>query len=272
MILVDHRAGSGSQGPQSKRPPLLDYIEPRSLVQVGEYDADVCFLGRGYDEEPIPIGIEYKRIDDVLKCIHDGRFSGIQLPRMIEVYGSGRMYLLIEGAYRLDPTTGILELQRWDPVARRVGWRPAQYGRDAWLYRQLDNWINTMTEMVSLRVWRTWSVEESAGWIKDLYVWWTSKAYEDHRAHLKWASPDARLETARRKHNLLVPQDTTKLSLIQQWAARCPTIGPDKSVLVANHFRSARRMATATKAEWQEIAGIGRRGAELIVAEIEKES
>src|SRR3954469_22301306 len=130
MILVDKREGSRQ---------LADYIEPKSIVQLGEYDTDVAFMGSGPGGEPLLIGIEYKRIDDVLHCILDGRFSGIQLPRMIDTYGEGRIYLLIEGAYRVDSTSGILELQRWDPSKRKVLWKPAQYGRDAWLYRQLDN-------------------------------------------------------------------------------------------------------------------------------------
>lgn len=263
MILIDRREGSKH---------LADHIEPRSLVQLGEYDADVAFMGYGPGGEPVPIGIEYKQIPDVLKCINDGRFSGVQLPRMIETYGEGRIYLLIEGAYRVDGASGILEFRQWDQKTKRMGWRAAQLGRDAWLYRQLDNWLNTMTEMVSLRVWRTYDITESAHWIKDLYVWWTAKAYEEHRAHLKWASPDARLQAASRKHrNVLVPQETSKLPLVRKWANDLPTIGPDKSLVVARHFKTPLALALGTVKDYMQVNGVGKVGANRIVKAIEGE-
>jgi ERCC4-type nuclease len=275
MILIDYRAGTG-QGTE-KRPPLVNYIQPQSLVSVGDYDADVSFLGNGPDGPlTVPVAIEYKKIDDILKCVNDGRFSGEQLPKMLQSFGTGRLYVLIEGAYRVDPLSGILEIRQWDYRLKKMCWKPAQLGRDSWLYRQLDNWITTFEEMVEhdfgvrLTMWRTWSIEESAAWIKDKYVWWTSKPFEQHKSHIKWASKDHRLRAAKAmRQNVLVPQRTADLPLVQRMSAELPVVGPERSVEVARRFASPFEMVMAGEKDWQEIKGIGRTGARRIVAALQ---
>src|SRR5574341_487369 len=79
MIHIDPRAGS------DKLIPRLQALHvPVSKTQL-EY-GDIHWLGRGEDDRPIPIGIEYKTITDVLDCIKTGRFAGRQLEGMQDAY------------------------------------------------------------------------------------------------------------------------------------------------------------------------------------------
>lgn len=268
-IFVDYRDGSKD---------LVHYIDPRSLTQLGEYDADAEFLGFRESSTPVRVGIEYKKLDDVLKCIDDGRFTGTQLPRMMESYD--RLYLVIEGDYDVDPKTGALT-QRMNSKSGDY-WVPVRYSRAGWLYRQLDNWISTIEEFTMragkpMRVAHTRRIEETAAWIKDKYVWWCETAYEDHKSHLKLDTSGKQLTRA--GDNPLIPlRPATRRQMV---AAQLPGIGVDKSRYVANAFSSIREMVNAPVDEWTRISwtsgktkrkqSIGPATAEKIVAAINEE-
>lgn len=269
MILIDKRAGSST---------LAGHIQPAELVHrpLGIYDADFSFCGYGPEGDPVLCGGEYKQIEDALKSFSDGRFSGEQLPKLLSF---DRAFLLIEGAYR-PGADGVLEIRQWDRERKRMGWGAAQFGGHAWTYRQFDSWIATLQEKVEydfgvpMSVWRTWTVEESAAWVVNRYLWWTARPYAEHRSHLKWMSPDARLQTASRKRrsaNILAPMRTVDLPLVRRWANDCPTIGPDKSLVVAQHFKTPIALALGSVKDWMEIKGVGRIGATRIVKAIEGE-
>lgn len=260
MLYVDDRAGSNT---------LARHIEPQSLVSLGRFNADVEFLGFGPQHMPIPIGIEYKKIDDLLKCMIDGRFTGTQLPAMKKCYE--RCYLLVEGSYRPNPESGVLQTRRYDRKKRAWGWQD-----DRFTYQQLDSYLNTLAERAGIRIMRSFDVKESAKMVMDLYRWWTAKDYEDHRSHLQ---PDmSQLPSKVQPDNpMFLTEDA---SLLRMWASHLPGVGWKKAEHIERHFGSAREMANATEEEWQQVQwksksgrnnGIGPITAKKIIDEVTKE-
>jgi len=45
--------------------------------------ADLAFTGRGNDDAPIEVGIEFKKLDDLVTSLRSGRLQGHQLPGML---------------------------------------------------------------------------------------------------------------------------------------------------------------------------------------------
>jgi ERCC4-type nuclease len=68
---------------------------------------DFSWLGNGPDGAPWSIGVERKTIGDMIQSITSDRFSGHQLPGLLNTYNA--VYVLVEGLYRPDQRTGVLE-------------------------------------------------------------------------------------------------------------------------------------------------------------------
>lgn len=243
-IVVDYRTGSAD---------LLPLLQTRRLpVRMDKMlFGDISFMGNGA-EGPVPIGIEVKQTSDILKCITDGRFSGHQLPGLVQTYQY--TWLVVEGAWRCDRATGVLQ------VPRRGGWVDVKLGSRMFMYKELDNFLRTCELKGGIRVWRTYDRQETAQFIEDLWKWWTAKEWADHRSHLAFDSSgtcDAAL--------LVRP------NLVRKIAKELPGIGWGKSRAVANHFGNVLAMVSADEAEWEGIDGIGKTMASRIVRAIEGE-
>src|SRR5574341_1238250 len=100
MILLDDRAGSKDLA------PFMPKSVPFTLTRL-EY-GDVAFSGRG-PSGVCTVGVEIKKIPDLVDCIYSGRFAGHQLPGMLDTYDY--CYLLVEGATRAGKL-GTLEYRR----------------------------------------------------------------------------------------------------------------------------------------------------------------
>lgn len=94
MLLIDPRAGSNKLAEK--------FDEGEYQMQMLEF-GDVCFDGNG-PEGRIKIGVEYKKVADIVQCIQDGRFAGYQMRGMIDMYDISM--LLIEGNYQPDWQSG----------------------------------------------------------------------------------------------------------------------------------------------------------------------
>lgn len=94
-LYIDTRAGSNK---------LIDKFEG-AIPTTLEF-GDVMFLGNGPEDTNWCIGIEYKTVKDIVACIKSGRFTGTQLPGMLQTYDMS--FLLIEGIAYPDPKTGQL--------------------------------------------------------------------------------------------------------------------------------------------------------------------
>jgi ERCC4-type nuclease len=241
VITVDDRAGSIDLAPP---------LRARGLpVQVSRLEyGDVRFVGNGPDGVPYLVGIEHKQLSDILKCITDGRFAGHQLPGLVESYNV--IYLYIEGVYRNDQRTGILQVP-----GRNGVWRSASVGTRQFTFRELDNYLNTIELKGGVHVVRTYNQAETADKISNVYKWWTAKEWEEHRAHLAF---DEAAETCRRAA-LVRP------NLVRRIASELPGIGWEKSIAVARAFATPIDLVAADVEEWEAIPGIGRTMAKRIV-------
>ena len=231
MLLLDNRVGSGDLGHY-----FAQWKVPYQLCRL-EY-ADVAFTGHGPGEMDMEIGIEVKKVRDVLNCISDGRFSGHQLPGLVENYA--RVWLVIEGQYTVDYTTGLL-------VHRRGKFNvPVACGTRQFMYRDLSNWITTIETKTPVRVRRTGGRVETARFCADLYSWWTHKEWDQHRSHLAFDEP--------LPDRMLLYRP----NLVRRVAKELEGIAWGKSGAVAKKFKSVEEMVYAEEKEWREVEGIGK--------------
>mgnify|MGYP001558582078 CR=1 FL=1 len=238
MILIDSRIGSKD---------LIDFI-PQSKLTFLEY-GDAAFTGKGENYLPVQIGIEIKTVGDALDSLTSGRFAGHQLPGMLVEYQ--QVYLIIQGQYRLDPKTGVMQ------VPRRRRWIDIEIGPRKYMYRDFHCWLMTFVNCCQVKLEKSSNRRETAQIIKDIYRWWNSKEYNEHRSHLVQRKID---------HGAML----IKPSLKRRWANELTGIGWEKSQKVASHFKSALELANASKEDWIKIEGIGTKIAEQSVEEIRR--
>lgn len=245
MILIDSAAGSNA----------LPKIFPQELVIVASgLPSDVIIPGIGEGGKRITVGIEHKKISDVLKCIVDGRFAGTQLRRMREEHDD--IWLVIEGE-RKRGIEGELQIKTsWGR------WVNASVGSRRFSYRDLESWMITMTTKNPepyLKIKETNGRLETKEFIMSLHRWWAEKGWDNHksndvtdRSHMGGGGPVELIETKIQRMN-------------REIAERLPGIGHDKAKRTVKKFKSLFEMATAEEREWKEIEGVGEKMAKRIV-------
>lgn len=138
---------------------------------------DFSFFGNG-EAGLVSIGIERKRISDLVSSIRSKRLSGFQLNELGREYDWA--YLVVEGEYRCGKL-GDLEEHRWN--GNRMDWRSMRL-----LYREVDNYLTTIDHKAGtnsgnhIRIRRTCSPSETVAAVVDLYKWW-QKGWNQHNSH-----------------------------------------------------------------------------------------
>lgn len=232
MMIVDDREGS------KELVPVLSRIG--TPVKAGRLEFGDCqFLGRGPEGRDVLIGIEYKKLGDLLQSWYDGRLMGHQLPGMMNSYEI--IYLVVEGVWSCDESG---ELR----ILRGNHWRKAESGTR---YHNLVGWLNSLAMVHGVYVTQTPNLLSTGVAIASIYSWW-QKEYSSHGQAVYVHSQDL-------TRKLFLPTP------VQKTAATFPGVGAEKLVAVANRFKSIREMVNATPQEWQEIEGIGKKTAERIV-------
>ncbi len=238
MIFIDSREGSHS----------MAHLITDSILVTLDY-GDAAFTGSGPDGD-VSVGIERKRIGDLLNSIATGRLSGHQLPGLLAEYD--KVYLIVEGVWRGNPQTGEIE------GPRRHGWAGISHGRtfhyqDVWAYL-------TTLENTGVTVRTTRNMGETCRMIENLEHWW-NKGWERHKSHLamhKVTHPTALLRTS-------------QPSLIRRIASELPLIGFDRSRVVEACFKSVRDMINADEKTWANVPGIGKVTAKSVVKAVKGE-
>lgn len=234
FIFIDRREGSAD---------LLKHISNSILVEL-EF-GDAAFDGNG-PEGGVQIGVERKRIGDLINSMLSGRLSGHQIPGMIEEYY--RSYLIIEGLCRENPQSGQVQ------VRRGIEWRDVTMGKRAIRVRDIYLYLTTLEVMTGVMVRKTTGRKGTAAQIIWLYDWW-SKKWEHHKGHLamyKAPPPAARLSP-------------TPLSTLRKLAADLPSVGWGRSLAVEEYFKTVKAMVNSTKEQWLEIEGIGKATAKAVM-------
>jgi ERCC4-type nuclease len=224
--------------------PLIESRGVKTKVDKLKF-GDYCWEGNG-PHGMVLIGVERKRIRDLLSCIRTGHLHGLQTAGMHDTYDE--CYLLVEGIVRSNPDDGLLE------EGTRNGWRQVMLGHQAFMWEWMDHFLITTELQTRFRVWRTGTQEESATQLASLFRYW-QKEWGDHKsARVFYRRPDPVVANG-------------PLPFRRRAAKELTSIGYEKSIHIANHFRTARDMALAGESEWMKIPGIGETLAKSIVNE-----
>lgn len=229
-VRVDDRVGS-----RHLALPLQNFDIKTRLVRL-DY-GDVWFEGwqRGKISR---IGVELKRVDDLIQSMLSKRLIDRQLPGMAEAYDV--RYLLVEGCWRPSDMGGIEILRcRGD----WCGWRPA---RTSLTYSQLNRFLITMAQYGGVAVWRSSGLDETVTMISDLFHWWQKRK---HRAHLGFYTPPM-YDT-----NALDPDANRKR--LRRMAEHLPHVGWFRGIDIARHFDSIDEMINAPIKRWVRIPDFG---------------
>ncbi len=237
MILIDPRAGSNEL-----TAPLT--LAGLPCIETTLEFGDLAFIGRGEQGVQVNIGIEHKKLPDLVQSLTDDRLAGHQAPGMLITYD--RSYLIIEGEWDVDSGGNVVVPTRIKGRATRLkGCPPASI---------LQQRVLTLEHRAGLRVRWTRSQQETIRYVSALYRFWTDRDLDEHRSHLALHAPD--LDRA-----VLAP-----VSDKRRIAAMLPGVGVQKSEAVDRHFQSMEEMVCADTSEWQQIDGIGKTLAARIVA------
>lgn len=171
-LLIDDRAGS-----KELAAPLEKLGLDVTLTRL-EF-GDVAFEGRGVKGSTVDVGIEFKRLGEMVTSIRDGRFAGHQLPGLA-MYD--HRWLLIEGYWKHDATTGKIVTYQ----GRGRGWRPLHGGMSASEY---EKHLLTFELCGGVHVRQTNARADSLRVLADMYRWWTDSALDDHTSHVAVHQP-----------------------------------------------------------------------------------
>ncbi len=248
-LTLDYRQGSKEYEPHLR---LLDI--PVVVEHLEHGDAQV--VGRGPDDRPVLVGVEFKKIDDLIRSLNDHRLTGFQLPGMMDFFEI--TYLLVEGLWT---ATERGELVVWNGKAKR--YQPPAFGSRPWSYSALASRLMTL-EDAKVRVAFTGDMRGTVAWLASLYNRW-SRSWDSHRTlegiHLKPLEADNPLTAGFFK-------PTRKMRALSGLA---DGIGFTKARAIADHFKSIKRAINASRKQWEEVPGVGKVLADRIVTEIERE-
>jgi ERCC4-type nuclease len=237
-------------------PMFAPYRIDTEVVEL-EY-ADFAFIGHGPNGD-MAVGVERKTVRDILQCLRTGRFAGHQRDGLLESYPC--VYLVIEGSYRPDPNTGVLQHYR----GQAEGWCDVRLGGQRFMHAELERYLITLTAFTRIRVWHTWSITGTVRFIADLYHQLAVKQYADHRSLTAVHMPEIHEPVLLRPRTAEEENEVVRRMVVM--SLKCG-IGQDKSKEVARHFGSVRVMANADEREWARVDGVGKGIAQNAVAVI----
>lgn len=210
---------------------------------------DVAFEGNGPDGTML-IGIELKRLHDMLNCIDDARYSAHQRVGMAQMY---RVSVLnIEGLWRPHDQKDLM-MEGFYNKAGDLKWGYCQPSGRCVMYSKLRRYLFSVA-LSGVPVTYTRDILHTVKDIVELY-WYFQKAWDKHTALLQM-------------QRLNLPALNGKPSLTRRWAANLEDVGVKLSDQAARKFKTPIALATADETEWVKISGIGVSTAQGIWREI----
>jgi ERCC4-type nuclease len=200
--------------------------------------ADIAFTGRGDDDALVAIGIELKKLPDLMSSLRTGRLSGHQLLGLTgpdKVYDFG--WLLVEGEWKPDGKGNVLVPRhrsgfKWSPLPGMP-------------VSEMEKRLTTLDLLGGLRVRHSSSRACTLHFIANLYHWFNDKSMDRHSTHL----------VPHTAHGFL------PLSDFRQTVMRFPNIGLKASKAVEDYFGANLQDAVnASAADWAEIITFDKQG------------
>lgn len=263
MILIDQSAGSKEL---VLYPPLNDTslacLTSLAVSDDTRSSADVCFTGNGPDDKKLLVGIEFKKLSDLLSSIHSGRLGATQAQTMTREYQV--CWILYCGEYRCGED-GMLETPWTNPHNGRSSWRRVTFiGNKPMPYGYLESSLLTYSA-VGIQSKHVSSIEQAAQWIACLHRWW-SKPWDKHRSLRTFdRSSDS-------KSPALMPSLDAAMKAKILMAKEFPGMGYERAIAAAKYFHSVRDMINASVEEWLEVPGVGKVIAKQIVEWVSRSS
>jgi ERCC4-type nuclease len=243
VILLDSRGGQN----QDYINTLVGHIK-RIGVQVEltqlQY-GDVAFEGKGPDGT-IMVGIELKKLHDILNCIDDSRYN-MQRVGMKQMYQVSALY--VEGHWKPHDSSGLLMEGFNGGVS--FGYCKHRTGRT--MYAKLRRYLYSVS-LSGVLVCHCRDAFHTAYDICELF----------HYFQKRWTDHTSLLETQK----LNIPALTRRPTLCRKWAADLTDIGVKLSLDAERHFRTPIQLANADEKDWLRIPGVGVKTAQQIVREI----
>ncbi len=177
-LYVDPRAGS-----KELTAPLTALGLP---VEQKEMEfGDLCFVGRGVKGAPLSIGVEYKKLPDLVQSLANDRLAGHQLPGMMQSYD--RAYLLVEGEWWCGSQGEVVYHAEGKRARKMHGAPPAV---------ELRKRLLTLSHCGGLTLIESTSARGTHERIYALYRFWTDTDMDKHKSHLAIAADvDSRILT-----------------------------------------------------------------------------
>jgi ERCC4-type nuclease len=242
LIEVDYREAKESKG----SPGLWEDLKKTNLpLQKGKLEGgDLFFLGQGPNGTEVTVGVEFKKLRDLLSSLRTQRLQGHQLHEL-QCYDF--RFLLIEGDWKHNDAGQVTMrsgFKNWGPVAGNFS------------AAELDKTLLGLTLRAGITIKEVSTRRETVRWIQSLYRNFTDAAWEDHTSHVGVYRPPA----------LVRP------SPFRNFIMGVPGIGIKTSRVVESFFDGKPRRAVAARADtWSQIEGIGKKGATNIDAFLEGE-
>jgi ERCC4-type nuclease len=228
-LMLDDRTGSIE---------LQPYLAAHHLpVQVCRLQyGDLAFPGNG-PNGPLLVGIERKRLTDLIDSKRSGRLAGHQLPGLLRDYEV--VYLVIEGIWRIGRDSGAIE------VPRHGGWQPLALGRKGFSCAELEGFLCGLENRCNIKIRKTSNEHDTAQLVHSLWTWWGS-SWDNHKSlDVTYTPPPPVVQLV-------------KPGIVHRVAAEIEGFGWDKAKAVAGEFRTVREMVDADEKRWAGIDGVGK--------------
>lgn len=237
MILIDSRVGSVELAPLITAP---------SITCTLEY-ADFAWAGHGPDGQ-VDVGVERKTLPDLISSMTTGRLSGHQMIGLTQNYSW--VYILVEGIWKPDPTTGVLM-----SLGGRGAWTPVTQGSRQFMARDIYNFLNSLHVMCGAVVVTTSGRAESAKWLDSCHGWW-SREWHSHKSHKQYHTPTA---------PVVLVKPNTVVRVANQLVEG---IGWERAKALGEKFKTVRELVSASYADFLMVPGIGKALAEKLHAAV----
>lgn len=238
MILVDRAQGSKELKSLIRAYGVM--CDDTSLGELG----DVCFEGHG-PRGTIGIGIERKRLHDMLHCIDDARYNR-QRVDMAQLYG--KCFLMLEGHWKAHEDGTLME-----GFNGGTKWAPCRYRSQTNQYSKLYNYLVSVS-LSGVHVSYSRDINHTVFNTICLYRYFQKK-WTDHTS-------------LQEVQKLAIPAMMGRPSVTRKWATDLDGIGVKYSQEAERLFKFPLALALGEVEEWLSIPGLGYKTASDIVKEI----
>lgn len=297
LIFIDRREKGMGVQPGEPKNPFHNLGVPITVTEL-EF-GDAMWVGKGPGGKEVIVGVERKRIGDLVNSMRSQRLSGHQLRGLNQSYDV--VYLVVEGVWR--PGSGG-EIETY--AGKTKGWVPlyADVDRNAVKYKQVVSYLNSLSLMARTMSGEPWRVvhtsypTDTASLYATYYEWWQKESHKsadqiycgDMPAKGKpedGYAPNDEFVMGRVGMGVFKPEAQKAPSTLWRMAKQLPGVD-ERARQVATHFGTVRKMVLAGLPEekrqeiedwfaenpkaqekaWKAVEGIGAKTAAVVVRAI----